>query len=124
VIDAINRLPLYCGRYFFWTGVGKVTTAAGNYRRTLRALAAEAGLEDVHPHRFRDTLAVRLLKEGVPIERVSKLLGHQSVAITEAHYSPWVRALQEQLEDDVAKVWARKRRQPAKHRLERIRRVQ
>jgi hypothetical protein len=28
----------------------------------------------------------------LPIERVSVLLGHRSVRITERHYSPWVRA--------------------------------
>jgi hypothetical protein len=43
---------------------------------------------------------------GVPIERVSILLGHQSVRITEKHYNPWVRSRQEQLEADVARTWA------------------
>jgi hypothetical protein len=58
-----------------------------------------------HAHRFRDTFAVELLLAGVPIERVSVLLGHQSVRITERHYSPWVRARQEQLEQDLKRVW-------------------
>jgi hypothetical protein len=44
---------------------------------------------------------------GVPIERVSILLGHQSVKITEKHYNPWVRSRQEQLEADVARAWTR-----------------
>ena len=35
------------------------------------------------------------------------LLGHQSGRITERHYSPWVRARQEQAEADVARSWAR-----------------
>ena len=39
-------------------------------------------------HRFRDTFAVELLLAGVPIERASVLLGHQSVRITEKHYNP------------------------------------
>jgi integrase len=55
-------------------------------------------------HRFRDTYAVALLLEGVPMERVSILLGHTSIRVTEKHYSPWVRARQEQLEADVARV--------------------
>jgi hypothetical protein len=41
----------------------------------------------------------------VPIERVSILLGHQSVRVTERHYNPWVRSRQEQLEADVASAW-------------------
>src|SRR5882724_6909566 len=58
-----------------------------------------------HAHRFRDTFAVELLLAGVPIERVSILLGHQSVRITEMHYALWVRARQEQLEADVRRTW-------------------
>jgi integrase len=58
-------------------------------------------------HRFRDTFAVELLLAGVPIERVSILLGHQSVRITEKHCNPWVRSRQEQLEADVARTWER-----------------
>ena len=46
-----------------------------------------------------------LLLAGVAIERVSILLVHQSVRITEKHYAPWVRALQEQLEADVRRTW-------------------
>src|SRR5258705_13095732 len=40
-------------------------------------------------------------------ERVSVLLGHQSVRITEKHYAPWVRSRQEQLEADLARAWSR-----------------
>ena len=56
-------------------------------------------------HRLRDTFAVELLLAGVPIERVSVLLGHQSVPVTEKHYNHWVRSRQEQLEADVARAW-------------------
>jgi len=44
---------------------------------------------------------------GVPIERVSILLDHHSVRITEKHYAPWVRSRQEQLEADLANAWSR-----------------
>jgi integrase len=112
VVGEMQKLPLFKGRYFFWTGNGKVDTAAGNYRRTLRELAEEAGVDDVHPHRFRDTVAVRLLENGVPLERVAKILGHKSVRVTERSYGPWVRALQETLEADVARVWDGRKDRP------------
>jgi hypothetical protein len=51
--------------------------------------------------------AVDLLLAGVPIERVSVLLGHQSVRITEKHYAPWVRSRQEQLEADLVSAWSK-----------------
>jgi len=41
---------------------------------------------------------------GVPIERVAVLLGN-TPEIAAKHYSPWVAARQEQLEDDVRKTW-------------------
>src|SRR5256885_17125999 len=54
---------------------------------------------------FGTTFSVELLLAGVPIERVSIILGHQSVRITAKHYAPWVRARQEQLEADVRRTW-------------------
>ena len=41
----------------------------------------------------------------MPIERVSVLLGHSSVKITERHYAPWVKARQVQLEADLVHAW-------------------
>ena len=41
----------------------------------------------------------------MPIEQVSRLLGHSSIRVTEKHYSPWVQALQEQLELGVGRTW-------------------
>ncbi len=107
VVEALETAPKVTGRYFFWTGEGTQDTAAGNYRRSLRALFKLAGVKGGHPHRFRDTFAVELLLTGVPLERVQALLGHSSIKVTERHYSPWVRARQEQLEADVERSWAR-----------------
>ena len=56
---------------------------------------------------MRDTFAVELLMSGVPLERVSVLLGHTSIKVTEKHYAPWIRARQEQLEADLERSWAR-----------------
>jgi len=35
-----------------------------------------------HPHRFRRTLATRLLNRGVPIEQVQQILGHSKIETT------------------------------------------
>jgi integrase len=66
-----------------------------------------AGMPGGHAHRFRGTFATELLLAGVPLERVSVLLGHGSIKVTERHYSPWVRARQEQLEADIRRSWER-----------------
>jgi len=92
--------------YFFWSGASKRKAAVGDWQRSLRKLFTLAGVKSGHAHRFRDTFAIELLLQGVPLERVSVLLGHRSVKVTERHYSPWVRARQEQLEADVRRTWS------------------
>lgn len=104
VIEALNAIEGKT-RYFFWTGESKPKSCVGDWQRSLRRLFKLAGVPDGHAHRFRDTFAVELLLAGVPLERVSVLLGHQSVKVTEKHYTPWVRARQEQLEQDVRRTW-------------------
>ncbi len=65
-----------------------------------------AKIQGGHAHRFRDTFAVDLLPAGVPLERVSVLLGHNSIKVTERHYAPWVRERQEQAEADALRTWS------------------
>jgi site-specific recombinase XerD len=103
VIETLRAIP--GERYFFWTGASNPKSCVGDWQRSLRRLFRLAGVPDGHAHRFRDTFAVELLLAGVPLERVSILLGHQSVKVTERHYTPWVRARQEQLEQDVRRTW-------------------
>ena len=72
----------------------------------LKRIFNKAKFVKCHAQRFRDTFAVALLLEGVPMERVSILLGHTPIRVTERHCAPWVRSRQEQLEADVSRVWS------------------
>src|ERR1700679_94676 len=45
-------------------------------------------------HRLRDTFAVDLLSKGVPMEEVSRLLGHTSTRTTEKSYAKWSKGRQ------------------------------
>lgn len=56
-------------------------------------------------HRLRDTFAVGLLQKGVPMEEVSKLLGHTSIATTERSYAKWVKSRQDRLDALVKGSW-------------------
>ncbi|HXJ93078.1 MAG TPA: site-specific integrase [Terriglobia bacterium] len=106
LIQALDAAPQTSRRYFFWSGDSKVKSAVGDWQRSLSKLFRLAEVSSGHAHRFRDTFAVELLLADVPLERVSMLLGHQSVKITEKHYAPWVHARQAQLEADVRRVWS------------------
>lgn len=64
----------------------------------LQAVGKSCDVDDCRPHRLRDTFAVRLLTKGVPLEDVSRLLGHASVAVTEKYYAPWVASRKLRLE--------------------------
>ena len=107
VLKALDTTPKVSETHFFWDGTSNLETIVGSWRKRLVKLFELAKGENGHPHRFRDTFAIELLLTGVPIERVSVLLGHQSVRITERHYSPWVRSRQEQLEADLVNAWSR-----------------
>jgi integrase/recombinase XerD len=111
--SVIEKLELVQGtskEYFFWTGTSKRKSAVGDWQRTLKKLFQRAGVHGGHAHRFRHTFAKNLLMAGVPVERVAVLMGHRSPAITLKHYSAWVKERQEQLEEDVKRVWGEKSR--------------
>jgi integrase/recombinase XerD len=106
VITALEAAIAQHERFYFWTGNGKPKSIISDWQAKLKDLFVLAKVSNGHAHRFRDTFATELLLAGVPLERVSILLGHSSIRITERHYSPWVKSRQEQLERDVRSTWS------------------
>ncbi len=93
-------------QYVFWNNTGgRPDTAAKNWGMDLKAVFVAAGMPDGHPHQLRDTAAVEWLRKGVPLEEVSKLLGHASIKTTEKHYAPWVKSRQDRLDQLVMGTW-------------------
>ena len=58
-----------------------------NASKLFKTVARRAGLDGWHMHELRHSAATFLLVKGVPIEQVSKLLGHSSIRITSDTYS-------------------------------------
>ena len=89
-----------------FSSLGRQQQHGGKLHRTLRELVHKvlkaAGVEDGHPHRFRDTFAKALLVKGVSIRTVSLLLGHTSIKTTEKHYAAFVPEYQEALDNATA----------------------
>lgn len=106
VVRELEAAPKSSERYLFWTGKSKLHSAIGKWQRRLQRLFELASVEDGHAHRFRDTFSTALLQAGVPLDRVSVLLGHRKVSVTEKHYAAWVRERQEQLELDLQRAWS------------------
>jgi integrase/recombinase XerD len=109
VIVDLAKTPKQTKTRYFWTGNGTRETVTKRYEMWIKEVFDLAGIEkgesNAMSHRLRDTFAVELLQVNTPIERVSKLLGHRSVAITEKHYAPWNQARQRLAEADVVRSW-------------------
>ena len=58
----------------------------GGIEVRLREFGKQLGLQKVHPHKFRRTLATMAIDKGMPIEQVQKLLGHVKIDTT-LHYA-------------------------------------
>lgn len=58
----------------------RLTVAGVQYM--LRQLGRRANIKNVHPHRFRRTIATDLLNRGMPIEQVKEFLGHDKLDTT------------------------------------------
>lgn len=61
-----------------------------NLRRSFEKVLEKAGIEDFHFHDLRHTFATRLAQRGVDIYKISKLLGHKDIRMTQryAHHCP------------------------------------
>jgi len=63
-------------------GKGTSRMQPGGIRKCLRVIGDRAGVPNVHPHRFRRTLATNLIKHGMPIQEVANILGHEKLDTT------------------------------------------
>lgn len=51
-------------------------------RNMLKEISKSSGIQNVHPHRFRRTLATNLINHGMPIQEVATILGHDKIETT------------------------------------------
>ena len=97
--------------YVFWSGAGEKESITKSWSKLYLAPLFKAAKFSsngyMKSHRLRDTFAVDLLEKGVPLEEVSKLLGHESIKTTERHYAKWVKGRQDRLDTLVVGTWKR-----------------
>ena len=63
-------------------GLNSCRLAANGIRAMLKRIEKLSGVENVHPHRFRRTLATSLIDKGMPIQMVATILGHEQIDTT------------------------------------------
>ena len=70
-----DSLALFAGK-----GTDRMTP--GGIRARLNNIAERASVRNVHPHRFRRTLATNLINHGMQIQEVASILGHEKLDTT------------------------------------------
>lgn len=58
----------------------------GGVETMLRKKGLALGIQRVHPHKFRRTMATMAIDKGMPIEQLQQILGHQKIDTT-MHYA-------------------------------------
>jgi site-specific recombinase XerD len=70
-----DSIALFAGR-------GSSRMTPGGVRAMLVKIGNKAGINNVHPHRFRRTLATNLINRGMSIQEVAVILGHDKIDTT------------------------------------------
>lgn len=65
-----------------FVGKGSSRMTPGGIRNMLVVLSKDSGVPNVHPHRFRRTLATNLINHGMAIQDVAHILGHDKLDTT------------------------------------------
>jgi site-specific recombinase XerD len=79
--------------YYFWNSVTSRRAVVGIAERTLSSVFKKSGVKGAHSHRYRHTLATRLLEQGASFEQVADILGN-SPAVVRKHYGKWSKGRQ------------------------------
>jgi len=79
--------------FYFWNGVTLQRAVVGIAERTLSAVFKKSGVKNAHAHRYRHTLATRLLGEGASYQEVADILGNTE-AVVRKHYGKWSKQRQ------------------------------
>ena len=65
-----------------FAGKGTERMTPGGVRAMLKRVSQKASVTNVHPHRFRRTLATNLINHGMQIQEVASILGHEKLDTT------------------------------------------
>lgn len=68
-----------------FVGKGGKRLSKNGIEALLRRLGNKSGVENVHPHRYRRTLATNLLDRGMRIQDVAIILGHADLKTTQIY---------------------------------------
>lgn len=86
ILDKNNKIRTVRERWYQYADlVGNDPISTSSIESTVRKIGKRAGVKGAHPHRFRRTCATFALRRGMPIEQVSKMLGHEQISTTQIY---------------------------------------
>ena len=89
-----------------------------DYNRQLKALQAMAGIKTrLHSHLARHTFATFMLRNGVKIENVSKMLGHTNITQTQRYAKVLAQSVQDEYDMIAEKLSPKKKSNPKNKQL-------
>jgi len=91
-----RKAPADCP-YYFWNGTTSERAVVGIAERAMAAVFKKSGVPKAHPHRFRHTLATKLLGQGYTDKLVADILGN-SPDVVRKHYGKWSKGRQDQID--------------------------
>ena len=92
--DTLGRLHAYVG--MFPEGAIWLSQKGGNplsghqIRKIIYEIGKRAGVDEVHPHRFRSAFATQYLQQFRDIQALQGVLGYESIETT-AVYPAWIK---------------------------------
>ena len=101
VLQALGALPVQAA--MFDDGTGSLKARTLKLWKKINRIGIRAGVH-AHPHRFRSTFAVGLLRTGSDLRSVQILLGHKSITTTEKHYARFSPAQQALLDTSTRRL--------------------
>ena len=66
--------------WLFMGQKGRLTQSGVRYM--LAEMEKISGVDHIHPHKFRRTLATELARRGMPIQEIARILGHEKIDTT------------------------------------------
>lgn len=85
IMQHIQKNSYSSDDYIFQNTKRKSNLTTSGIRKILNSIAEDAGVKDVHPHKFRHTYASILADHGMNLQSVQILLGHSSSQTTQVY---------------------------------------
>mgnify|MGYP000391085710 CR=1 FL=1 len=73
------------GSKALFIGKGSSRIQKNGIEAAVKRIGERAGVDNVHPHRFRRTLATELIARGAALQDVQMILGHEDIRTTQVY---------------------------------------